>query len=212
MSHYASFSFTALAVAEIPQHFDNQALAEFSADLPFTGQSAGIRHIFGQTRSDWLKWVARDLLAKTPYQRLQFLAADYLKLPTEPTADYEFDEDEFQSDFYTVIAPNQLNPVLNDLNDFLTWCSTHIAEVSEVLEWGHEEIQAALERNQAFQTNVNHCHWGEDGDTPDFFFYTLKAMQVILQYAISHGLYAVYENENSTGLNIPIVTLLKSDL
>ena len=208
MSHYAHFSFTALAAAEIPQQFDNAELAEFSTELPFNGQSAEIRRIFGQTRSDWLKWVSRDLLAKTPYNSLQFLAADYLVLPTEQTAYNEkFEEDEFQTDFYTVIAPSQLDKVLNELTDFLTWCSTHIVEVSDVMEWGHEDIKTALERAE-FQNYLNDCYWGEDGDTPDFFFCTLKSMQVILQYAKTHGLYAIYENENSTGLNIPAVTLL----
>ncbi|CAG1020203.1 hypothetical protein DOJK_00172 [Patescibacteria group bacterium] len=210
MSHYSDFSLTVLEAAEISQHFGTDVANVLLAGKTFTEtHSIAKKHIYGSTRSDWFKWKAGELVAQTPYQDLQFLSeqvCSHLILTNEDediiqehdliNLDEEDEErDYFTSHYYTVIPSDKVGKVLADVNGLLTWCAAHLSIVADVLEWGEDDIQTALDRMQTYE-RVNECSYGEDGDYPDFFFCALTSIQTMLSYAQTNGLYAIYKNEN----------------
>jgi hypothetical protein len=217
MSHHSDFTMTVLDKADITAYFGEQLAALLigkEEDKPLPPANIAMRTMRGYTRSDWFKWIIGELLNKTPYNSLQFLSektcthlvlANYEDKIVEESyldsLDAEADEDEleFMTCYYTVIPPEKTGELLDAVNSLFSWCSTNIAVVSDVIEEDEEEVKTAID-NALFYEKVNNAHYGEEGQGADFLFCALKSIQELLAYAKQHHLYAIYKNENYTGL------------
>jgi hypothetical protein len=216
MSHHSDFTLTVLDRADITPYFGEQVATILigKEDGLLPSATVANRTMRGFTRSDWFKWIMGELLNKTPYDSLQFLsekACTHIVLKNFEgniveesyldSLDEEADEDElhFMTHLYTVIPPENMGELLDDMNNLFLWCRNNISIASEVIEEGEDNVQNAID-NAIFYERVNDAHYGEDGDGADFLFCALKSIQELLAYAQQHHLYAVYENENYTGL------------
>jgi hypothetical protein len=216
MSHHSDFTMTVLDKADTTPYFGEPLaivlMGKESESLP--PANIAKRTMRGYTRSDWFKWMMGELLDKTPYNSLQFLsekACSHLvlknyddKIVEESYLDNlneEADEDEleFMTCYYTVIPPEKVAELLDDVNNLFLWCRNNIIIVSDVIEEAEEDVQNAID-NALFYEKVNDAHYGEDGQGADFLFCALKSIQELLIYAEQHHLYAIYKNENYTGL------------
>jgi hypothetical protein len=216
MSHHSDFTMIVLDKADITPYFGEQlaALLIGKENYPLPLAKVSMRTMRGYTRSDWFKWIIGELLNKTPYDSLQFLsekACSHLVLKNYDaniveesyldSLDAEADEDEreFMNCYYTVIPPEKIGGLLDDVNNLFLWCSNNIAVVSDVIEEGEDDVKTAIDNAVCYE-KVNDAHYGEEGQGADFLFCALKSIQELLTYAKQHHLYAIYENENYTGL------------
>jgi hypothetical protein len=216
MSHHSDFMMVVLDKAEITPYFGEQlaALLICREDNPLPPANIAKRTMRGYTRSDWFKWIMGELINKTPYNSLQFLSektcshlvlTNYKGTIVEESyldsLDAETDEEEleFMTCYYTVIPPEKVAELLDEVNNLIAWCRNNIAVVSDVIEEAEHDVQNAI-NNALFYEKVNDADYGEEGQGADFLFCALKSIQELLAYAKQHHLYAIYENQNYTGL------------
>lgn len=219
MSHYSYLDLVVLDKTEIPAYFGEKIAAillgeEINSLASATENVSALkRSMTGSTRSDSFKWRMGELLKLAAIDSLSFIAEtacshlvlknsyedimdatslEFKKLDEDEDEDAEFND----AYFYTVIKPEQCEALLADLAKLLAWCSHNLSPASDVLEFDDEDVQNAIETAVVCENLNNEAHYGEDGDSAEFFFCALKSIQELLQYAKANNLYAIYENNN----------------
>lgn len=204
MSHHSGFAFHVVdpETPDLDRLLPSLAVAALvRAQVARTRPGAQPCHIYGLTRSDWIKVAAKALLdAAGDFEALRYLSEEREThrefVPDEAMA-MANDGSRYGLDLrVTLFDPRSQGAVAAEIDRLLAWCAANVAEVVRALDFDDEAtVMQAIHHTPAQDRPTD---LGEEGEGSLCFFSLLKGVRQGLRQAEAGGLCALYVNDQYT--------------